>query len=381
MKEGLAYKLESLALRRLRERFMPPVRFYPGTEKIAPSEKIAKNPRDNFNPHGGPIFDLTVFFIADTHYYPQERHNEDPSRHLPTTEVLNLARKIGGHIDWHNTVPPALHNKALAMWPSAVEELVEKFPDLRGTHTQVVHVGDVAQDAVAHPGFEEAILQTQTQMNLIASHLGTSRNEALSILTPGDHDVDIRPWENGEIHHKVEWVYQALGLTETPACYLQEIGRPGQKPDKALLILDTNLMERRWMDTIREQSSELFSVVKTARKVQEALIEQAKEYDELVIVGHKPSVVLSTYERLEGCIAGKTILISGHRHIPVDSEKEKYSVRPANFKARWHQVRILNIGSPTKGAGGLIAKGKPVGYIVKMESGKPTADVVEVSPN
>jgi len=369
----------------LRERYKQPVVFYPeGSCPGELSEEIRKNPLlENYNPFGGPIPNVSLFVFGDTHFHPDERHNPDPIQHLPTTRALNAVRRtFGGYEDWHGQIPSILHNQALRGWEASVETIILNTPVLRGENVVVVHAGDIAENAVARPALEEAILETQTQMALIGNHLkNTTESRVLNIQALGDHDAERRPWENGGKHHQIEWIYNALGINTTPACYLQEIGLEGQKPDKAILILDTNLMEDYWIETVRQESEELFRTVQTAINVQEALIKKAIDYEELVIIGHKPNRALETASILRDFSKDQSqTVIAGHRHIAYNSDKRGVP-RPGDIKASLRDIRFLVVGAPTIGAGGVVIKGKAVGYLLKIDSGQPIVPAWEVTPN
>ncbi len=375
---------EERVLGALRERYKQPVAFYPEGSCLGEiSEKIQKNPLENLNPFGSRVPDLSLFVLGDTHFHPDKRHNPDPIQHLPTTRAFNAVRRtFGGYENWHEQLPPILHNQALRGWESSVKAIVLNTPTLRGENIMVVHAGDIAENAVAKPALEEAILETQSQMTLIGNHLGNIMgSKTLNIQALGDHDAERRSWENGGKHHQIEWIYSALGINTTPACYLQEIGQEGQKPDKAILMLDTNLMENYWIETVRQESEKLFRTVQTAISVQEALIKKAIDYDELVIIGHKPNPALETASILRDFSKNQIqTVIAGHRHIAYNSDKRGIP-RPGDIKASLRDIRFLVVGAPTIGAGGLVIKGKAVGYLLKINSGQPIAPAYEVIPN
>jgi len=365
-------------------RLKPPVKFNQGEIDRLVFKKIKKNPTENYNPFGVPVSEISLFVFGDTHFHPNERHNPDPNQNLPTTRALSFARRVlTGDRNWHGEILPNLHNQALAGWESAVRDLLRDNPALAGKNMAIIHTGDIAEDAVARPAMEESILVTQGAMKSIGENMVSSdESRALHFQALGDHDVDIRPWERGRIYEQTAWVYKTLGVETTPACYLQEIGQEGQKPDKAILILGTNLMEDKWVEIMSRESDELFKHVQKGIDMQEALIDQARNYNELIIIGHRPSFVLKIADRLRAdSIYPRLTVFGGHRHFPYNSDKRGFP-RPGDAMADCRGINIYIVGAASIGAGGIeVKRKKPVGYLLRINGNVPIAPALEVTPN
>lgn len=400
----------------------------PEATEVTRVEEITKNPVRMINPFGKPVPELALFAFGDTHYHPPTRLNPDPNEKIPTTKIFNLARRaFRVSKNWHKEIRPELYNGSLAGWPSGFREAIAENPNLFSTHFLSLHTGDIADDAVCRTALEDAVLETQKRMSQIGEVFSSDGHKdpskTLSIQVLGDHDVDRRPWPEGEKLQQIMWIYNSLGMDQSPAAYLQEVGREGMKADKAVLVLDTNLMEEYWVDTVRQESEKAFSeleahlpggwdtfeqlpnpivslrnfcmenphlsdllkrslfysMIENNRRSQERLIEAAKNYKELVIVGHKPAFALKTARKLRDSVDNMTV-IAGHRHIPFNSDKHRKIPRPGHAKAWRHKIRLLIVGAPTTGSGGVDIRTSPVGYVLKMNGELNIAPIVEVVP-
>lgn len=375
---------------------------------------IIENPIEHINPLGKPVENLTIFAFGDTHFHIPDRASYDRTDVLPTTIAMNALRgNLKRSSGWHQTIRPTLYNQALADWPHQLAMALDlgNASDRLHTNTLIVHTGDIGDDSLNRSEMIKAMRATSSAVGRLKATFDTYSNEqtnVVSIQGIGDHDADYRAWPHDVRTDQVQWFYDQLGLHDQPACFLQEIENGG-KLDKAVLVVDTNLMEGAWIEEARKAALRslarltgkahhsnmpnldeffvddltlrditLYQNIRKNRGRQEALIRRAQLYDETVILGHKPNVLQKI---AQGCVGSATI-IAGHWHVPYNSDRASAIHLPTQRSKSGKPVRMLVVAPPTRGAVGIEKAAKPVAYMLHLSAGQPLGkeDITTVGP-
>jgi hypothetical protein len=361
-----------------------------------------ENPAEHINPLGAPVEALTLFAFGDTHFHVPERSSFDRTAVLPTTVVMGALRgNLRKQHRWHQAVRPTLYNDALADWPNQLAYTLEDQDTSLGEHALIVHTGDVGDDSLNRTELVTAMNATARIIGQLKDTFDTyseGRTRAVAIQGIGDHDADYRAWPMAVRADQVHWFYGQLGLDEQPACFLQEIGN-AENPDKAVLVVDTNLMEDAWIEEARQAATRgiarltgqidpslapdfdvtsfgndpslrdivLYHNIMRNKVAQDRLIGRAQAYNETILLGHKPNVLLKIAKDCEG----DTTIVAGHWHIPYNSDKVGSIHLPTQRSKNGSAVRMLVVAPPTRGMGGLEVAGKPAAYMLHLSAGKP----------
>lgn len=380
------------------------------TENGAP---LLENPAEHINPLGAPVEELTLFAFGDTHYHIRERTSFDRTALLPTTVAMGALRgNLRRQNRWHQAVRPTLYNDALADWPNQLAHTLENQGTALGEHVLIVHTGDVGDDSLNRTELAAAMDATAGVVERLKSTFDTysdRRTQVVTIQGIGDHDADYRAWPTDVRADQVHWFYGQLDLDEQPACFLQEIGST-ENPDKAVLVVDTNLMEAAWVEEARQAAARgitrltgkvdpsiapdfnvtpygddpsvrdivLYHNILRNKAAQDRLIRRAQAYNETIILGHKPNVLLKIAKDCEG----DTTIVAGHWHIPYNSDKVGSIHLPTQRSKNGSAVRMLVVAPPTRGMGGLEVAGKPAAYMLHLSAGQSLRkeDVIDVGP-
>jgi len=338
----------------------------PFDAQVANEEVVyQRNPIANINPLGTEVEALTLFILGDTHYHVADRKSYDRTAVLPTTKLSNLLRQcFFNQINWHKYHRPLLYNNALEQWPDIVGPNLSSGLVIPTSDVIVVHTGDMSDDSLNQKELSEALQVTQNTMRKISNKFeeywgGNVR--VLSTYLLGDHDVDFRGWKVSENLNQINWFYNQLGVDKVPAVYFQEIYTNNGK-SKAVLMLDTNLLSKYWVHSIRKASlnngDNLINVVESHIDVQNEIIEHASNFDEVVIIGHKPFEAFKVAEQMRG----NATVISGHLHFPYNTGNIALPfLTPKNIK-------LCGLGAATRGVGGVEVKGRPRGYLLSLST-------------
>jgi hypothetical protein len=207
----------------------------------------------------------------------------------------------------------------------------------------------------------------------------------------------------------VHWFYGQLGLHEKPASFLQEVGTT-EKPDKAVLVVDTNLMEEAWIEEARQAAARgiarltgaldpaiapdfdasrfgedpstrdivLYQNVLSNKAAQDELIRRAQAYRETIILGHKPNVLMKIAKECEG----NATIVGGHWHVPINSDNVGSIHLPTQRSKNGSAVRMLVVAPPTRGMGGVEVAAKPVAYMLHLSANQPLKkeDITVIGP-
>jgi len=381
---------------------------------------IHPNPPTRFNPLGA-IDDLTVLVISDTHYHIKGsgRASRDPTATLPTTRIRNRWREFKKNhpYDWHARVRPELFNETLARWPDTIEDfLTSKHADTPTKHILLVHGGDMGDDALKQDELGVAIVENQRAMGGIEDNFARAwgwETDVCSIYAPGNHDVDCRAWPISQAAHQLQWYNDKLGNAQQPACFLQEVG--GVNAQKALLVVDTNLMESVWRKKVQAASAyalnrllarglprahinnmiegvlngelELsdmkgqtqkdvltYPLILRHKAAQEAMIRRTQEnYDQLTIIGHKPHKTLQVARGSRGHAS----VVAGDVHMTYDSgNTPTYLQRALPRTKGGHRVQIDGVGAATRGAVGVEWPGTATAKMITMGESNTTHTIL-----
>lgn len=368
--------------------------------------EIRPNPQVNFNPLGIINNGLTVFVISDTHYHVNERKSFDRNINLPTTKITNLIRNkvMGGPNNWYSTEKPKLYNKVLENLPLIFEEnidLIKKSPNILS-----VHCGDMGEDSLNRSELSQAVNANQQialQINNVFEESWNNVQVSESVFLLGDHDVDYRAWSGVGKLKQIEWIHEKLGHKDNPSSYFQEVTGK-DKTKTGLLLLDTNLLNPFWINEIKKHVYDIYkninilseidfslghfsaewnnfidfcvrnnkldelkdvltyqNIVKQSQ-VQQNLIVQARELEEVIVIGHKPNETINVAKTM----IGKTTAIYGHRHIPFDSHENIY--RLSKYNNSGVPIHEIGLGAAIIGTGGLELKGKPTALAISIDS-------------
>ena len=336
----------------LESRLIKPINYFrtsPHPFEVQGVEDISftKNPEKNINPLGGPVPELRLFVVSDTHWHVSQRVSYDRTASLPTTHLASLVRRVGlgQNVDWHKNTRPFLYNHSLNSWPSAVRDFLNSSYLDKLNYVLCVHAGDVGDDSLNQSELGEALFHTDMAMAAIANEFGSTTPDAQvqSIQLLGDHDADMRAWVKGGKTRQIQWFYDRKGIDALPACYLQEIGI-GEEPIAGVLMLDTNLLNDEWVEKVKQSAYEsikepsfsysffdealnneelkqfiysfgrdasIYDEVRDKARLQKELIQRAGQLKDLVLVGHIPRYLKPVAETM----SGKVTIIAGHRHI------------------------------------------------------------------
>ena len=343
----------------------------------------------------------------------RERTSFDRTAILPTTVAMGALRgNLRRQNRWHQAVRPTLYNDALADWPNQLAHTLEDQDIALGEHTLIVHTGDVGDDSLNRTELATAIRVTAGVVGQLQTTFDTysdGRTHTLAIQGVGDHDADYRAWPTDVRADQVHWFYGQLGLNEQPACFLQEVGTT-ERPDKAVLVVDTNLMEEAWIEEARQAAARgiarltgtldssvapdfdisrfgedpsvrdivLYRNILRNKAAQDELIRGAQAYKETIVLGHKPNVLLQI---AKGC-EGNTTIVGGHWHIPYSTDKVGSIPLPTQRSKNGNAVRMLVVAPPTRGMGGVEVAGKQVAYMLHLTANRALEkeDVTVVSP-
>ncbi len=394
---------------------------------------IRQNPERRYNPLGGSVPELSVVVLSDTHLHIEGRETFDRTAMLPTTRAMNIIRRHTGQrpADWHREVRPALYNNALMEWPNAIGEFLDARDIPQTNHVLLVHGGDMGDDALNQAELGVAITRTQDVIDQIGQRF-TSAWGADTTIQPiyavGNHDADYIAWPMAERTRQIQWFYEKLGLTEHPACFLQEVQDSTRKEKgKALLVIDTNLLDDAWAKGVREASAQaleklktkidvpnnaieaiatnpqfldkiksldadqeqlvllrdalLFSLIQRHMAEQDEMIKTAQGFRDLVIVGHKPKETLAVAKECEG----NATVIAGDVHFAYDSERANRLIKLPKKKTKsGSPIRVLLIGGATRGGMGIEIPGKATAFMLTMKAedeGIAPNHIFEISQN
>jgi hypothetical protein len=372
-----------------------------------------ENPTEHINPLGSPVDELTIFAFGDTHYHMRERASFDRTAILPTTVAMGALRgNLRRQNRWHQSVRPTVYNNALEDWPSQLAHTLESQGAAVGDHTLIVHTGDVGDDSLNRTELVTAMSATAGIVGQLRSTFDTysdGRTNVVTIQGIGDHDADYRAWPTDVRADQVHWFYGRLGLNEQPACFLQEVGSE-EHPDKAVLVVDTNLMEDAWTQEARRAAARgiarltgqidpslapdfdvttfgddpsvrdivLYHNILRNKATQDELIRRAQAYPETILLGHKPNVLLKIAKECEG----DTTIVAGHWHIPYNTDKVGSIHLPTQRTKNGSTVRMLVVAPPTRGMAGLEVAAKPVAYMLHLSANQQLSkeDITVVGP-
>lgn len=365
--------------------------------------EIRPNPQANFNPLG-TINSLNIFVISDTHYHIDDRKSFDRNINLPTTQATNFIRNkiMGGPENWYSTEKPKLYNKVLENWPAILKENISF---IKSPNILTVDCGDMGEDSLNRSELSNAVninQQIALQINNVFQESWKNVEISESIFLLGDHDVDYRAWSGISRLKQIEWMYDVLGHQDNPSSYFQEVtGKNNTKT--GLLLLDTNLLNPFWMNEIKKHVYDIFkkinilsgidytsgpfsvnwnnftdfclrnnkldelkdilayqNIIKQTQ-VQQKIIAQARELEEVVVIGHRPNETINVAKTM----LGKTTAVYGHRHIPFDSNKNIYRLSKSNSSGI--PIHEIGLGAAVIGAGGMEIKGKPTAIAISIE--------------
>lgn len=391
---------------------------------------IRPNPESNINSLGSPVSDITLFVFGDTHYHIPEKTTFDRTAILPTTKLFNIIRRHTGQRvqDWHKEVRPKLYNESLFAWPQAVESFFATGSIQPTESAIIIHTGDIGDDALNKRGFATGIKVTQGVISDIEKQFLTAgqATKVQFIQALGNHDVDFHAWTEAERTRQIQWVYKVLGIEQNPACFLQEIKEQNETvARKGILILDTNLLEDAWVREVKRVSMRALSEIQrqtilptfpleselkdpvfqkrllsvcTSDKLlalssdvllyprilqhittQNKLIQHARRFEEVTIIGHKQKETLEVAKICEG----KATIIASHRHVAYNSERNDTWFHLQKPKTQSKQpIRTLLVGAPTVGGLGIEIPTKPMGFMLRIDAqGRDLAhkDIYEIS--
>jgi hypothetical protein len=375
---------------------------------------IIENPAEHINPLGGPVEDLTIFAFGDTHFHIPERVSFDRTAVLPTTVAMSALRGVWRQQNgWHQTVRPALYNRSLADWPDQVSASLGSNDNRVGENTLIIHTGDIGDDSLNRSELSSAMRATSEVIVGLRDAFDTFSNgqtNIVSIQGIGDHDADYRAWPKEARTDQVHWFYDQLGLYDEPACFLQEIGS-ARNSDKAVLVVDTNLMEEAWVEemhiaalrslarlTSKAQPSNmpdfdgapmtgdrllrdivLYRNILRNKERQENIIRQAQIYNETIILGHKPNVL----QKIAKDCDGEATIIAGHWHVPYNSDQVGSIHLPTQKSRSGKPIRMLVVAPPSRGLVGVEVAAKQVAYMIHLSAGQTIEkeDIITVGPH
>lgn len=421
----------------LPEKQQPPYPFLENSEQLRREEEhyskeisereIKKNPK-YWNPLGVPVSKVALFFLGDTHY-PLADAKKDPTTFLRNSIAYFFSQELPAFIKQFPTlhpktayehVRPGLFETALHALPNSLEGTLEEHQQMKDKDILIIHTGDIAANGAQEGDLSYATKMTQSIMEKIGEKFQTveriaQRFKTVLIQVAGDHDVDQRPWREEENTKQASWFYKTFG----PSFFYQEIrAEDSDETKKAVLGIDTNLLDKKWQRGIYKGSKRalqelsiltgitfgdvkflsletmelIYNTCQTNRRedlyeaillyfkvqeyvqTQEELIEEARDLDELILCGHHPRYVRKIARRLN---AKKTIVITGHRHFPSDSDTIKIRPKPKNKSGS--PIRKLGLGAPTAGYWGFEINSMAQSCLMNVDTQNPTEQVYTIA--
>lgn len=350
--------------------------------------KIDKNPHYK-NPLGKHVSSLNFIALSDFHYYPYPDIDaaKDPTHHLLWAKVPYFffqkipAMLSGQKHTWCRVGEPKRNNLAVESWPKAIaDNLTNKL----SPNFLVVSLGDYAPDAAQHISFLRAIEKSQEIMQNISkvykSHYemfnkGKKDVNAKEFKASGNHEKDIRPWVKKDIVKPTSVFYKTVGQT----FFLQEIKNGTKKAKKALLCIDTDLLDTYWHKNVKKNaSSNLYKMIREYSQIQDQLIEDAKNLEEVVVMGHVPKTTIEIAKKLN---VKKITVIVGDKHYPITNTSidpwwVKVGIRQKHLfrkiRGSGNNMDMFQIGATSIGIGGIKLLTNPTVFSVAMSANSQT---------
>lgn len=355
--------------------------------------KIRKNPHYK-NPLGDHISSVHFIALSDFHYYPYPDIDSahEPTHHLVFAKVpYFLFQTIpaflkGKRKTWYSVGKPKRNNLALECWPKAISS---HLPNDLSKNLLVVNLGDYAPDAAQYVSFLRAIEKSQNVMQSI-SDIYRSRynlftnNDNINVeefKASGNHEKDMRPWRKQDLLEPTSTFYDAVGQT----FFLQEIKNGPStsleaSPKKAILCLDTDLLDNYWLQNVKKNANpSLYKTIQEYSKIQNQLIDRAKDLEEVIVVGHVPKITKLVAKSLN---AKKTTIIAGDKHYPISNTKtdpwwvklrgKQKRLTGKVIRNRYKHMDIYQIGATSMGIGGIELLTNPTIFSVSMSTNSQT---------
>ena len=454
---------------RKRKTFLKPKLFFHSKSNITGKilnptivdREIIQNPLKYKNYLGNHVSQGTFVYISDTH----DCSFKDPSigRTLDTRAYelyyfvfqeipaifkrRVLSRKAR---TWLEDVGEPRFLEALQGWPAGIAQVLSVHPELLLGPVSFTLGGDLgirgqcmSQYAYAIKHNQSVVDQSLHQFTTLQRQYRVGISPKVSKIIPGNHDKSLEDWDDESTLDQAIWFDRALGILPQqqaispavidysyPACYLQEFYRLGEhKPIKAVLEIDTELLNRKWVNGVFEAADRALHTISTMTKQgfgkremlftngemlnhlfqlchgkyskqcdlwrlynyvmysllikkhqekQNHLISYAQSLDliEIFVVGHRPR---ETFDVATNFRAPYVSVIAGHIHIGGNSEnpdKIQNLFLPRKKTIDRNPIRTLITRSSTIGAGAVQFKNDELSFIFQVDANSPEKSLV-----
>ncbi len=291
---------------RKRKTFLKPKLFFHSKSNITGKilnptivdREIIQNPLKYKNYLGNHVSQGTFVYISDTH----DCSFKDPSigRTLDTRAYelyyfvfqeipaifkrRVLSRKAR---TWLEDVGEPRFLEALQGWPAGIAQVLSVHPELLLGPVSFTLGGDLgirgqcmSQYAYAIKHNQSVVDQSLHQFTTLQRQYRVGISPKVSKIIPGNHDKSLEDWDDESTLDQAIWFDRALGILPQqqaispavidysyPACYLQEFYRLGEhKPIKAVLEIDTELLNRKWVNGVFEAADRALHTISTITK-------------------------------------------------------------------------------------------------------------------